>query len=143
MRSLALGILAVLATGCATPYAQLRVSGASYTAGETMQGSLLNQSSFYELHHGVLCLAYLERQQGDAWTRAPEPDRACILPLLITAPDATLLFGYLLDAALPEGEYCLRFEVSRGRFRLFGLAMGSTGDTRLLASDPFTVRARP
>ncbi|MEW6432792.1 MAG: hypothetical protein AB1730_14910 [Myxococcota bacterium] len=141
MRSLTLALFAVAATGCATPCAQLRVSSAAYTAGETMQGSLLNQSSFYELQHGVFCLAYLERREGDAWVRAPEPERGCILPLLITAPSATVLFSYRLDATLPEGPYRLRFEVRRGRFRLFGLGVGGTGDKKLLASDPFTVRA--
>lgn len=141
MRSLTLALLAVATAGCATPSAQLRVHDAAYAAGDSLQGSLVNQSTFYELHHGVLCFAYLERQQGDAWARAPEADRACILPLLVTAPGATVVFSYLLDAALPGGQYRLRFEVSRGRFRLFGVGVGGTGDTKLLASDPFTLRA--
>lgn len=136
-------VLAVVVTsGCAAPVASLRVQGDRFTAGQTILGSLKNESSFYELEHGVFCLAHLELQHGEAWTNAPEPERACILPLLITAPDTTIDFNYALDASLPEGRYRLRFRVSRGRFRLFGFGVGKSGEEANLASNPFTVRAK-
>lgn len=140
------GLVAVVAVaaGCASPAATLKVNGDLFQAGQHLPGELVNASSFYELRHGVFCLAYLERREnGEAWARAPEPERACILPLLITAPGATVVFQYLLDAALPRGEYRLRFEVARGRLRLFGLGVGGAGASVTLASPPFTVREKP
>lgn len=136
-------VLAVLVTsGCAAPLASLRVEGDRFTAGQTIVGALKNESSFYELQHGVFCLAHLELERGTDWTNAPEPERSCILPLLITAPDTTVSFTYALAPSLPEGRYRLRFEVSRGRFRLFGFGVGQSGDDAVLASPPFSVHEK-
>lgn len=142
MRLVLLVAAALVASACATtPSASLRVHGESFTAGQQISGSLTNESSVYELQHGALCLAHLELKEEDNWHRAPEPSRACILPLLITPPSSLVLFDYLLDASLPGGTYRLRFEVQRGRLRLLGLPMGGAGESVNLASEPFELQA--
>ncbi len=140
MRPLAVLSLLLL-TGCAAPVAALRVHGARYAPGEAVQAELVNRSSFFDLHHGVVsCFAHLEVAQGDTWTRAPEPDHACILLLLVTAPDSSLAFAYRLHDALEAGRYRLALEVTRGQLRLFGLRLGQSGADTVLTSEPFEVR---
>lgn len=50
MRLVLLVAAALVASACATtPSASLRVHGASFTAGQQISGSLVNESSLYEL----------------------------------------------------------------------------------------------
>jgi len=130
-------------TGCATPVASLHVQGAWFTPGETVQVELRNESSFFRLHHGVLsCFTHLQVQRDGAWAAAPEPEKICILPLLITPPATNKVYAYLLHERLAAGVYRFAFEVTRGPFSLFGLPIGGEGEDKVLTTEPFEIRAR-
>lgn len=113
-----LSLCVLLTTGCAmdpTPddeatFAQLRVDRDPVPAGEDLTLTLTNRSEEWLGYN--LCVATLERRDGDAWVPAEEqPTEICTMELRTLQPEASDDFRHTIPPALAAGEYRMRTNV--------------------------------
>lgn len=110
--------LGLLAGGCAmenaadndASFALLQVDPDPVGAGQDLTLTLTNRSA--EAMGYNLCVATLDRRDGDIWVEAPEqPTEICTMELRVLMAEGSDSFRHTIPATLPAGEYRMRTNV--------------------------------